>query len=523
MKFRREIKIKISDAVKLVSAAPQSDTGNDSHSKVSANELTMETLLLKAPLKDDACLDIFLLFAKELMFLESDSDFDFAKDKILFTEDRKKCSLVCSKVQSLEEPKRRTDAAFVNRFGALLYEGLNGLAKMVSNAQPDNISQQNSSIRQRLIALAINCMRDAPKYRDIEQVHLELAEIKNSLDRARESRLKIERYVLICALLLSVILTASSFDEGAEPSTISYFFPLGKPGAWLYQFDANFQFHGPGADFRFAVDQESKSEAYHKKYPPNKLVNDIRDWRTGKILFHSDRALSHTSLLQKAVEAGACLKGADLRHIHGNGFIQNREIASKTKFAMKGLDLSGSLISDSIFHGVDFSKSIMKDATIQRTCFMESNLDNVKFDGSILESVSFGQAVNGLSLINTSFDGAQLTNVEIQPPNLQSNKTHFRKCRMKYVLGQSFEGTDLSGSNICHGHFRDADFRNANLQNVVFFRCDFVNAKFAGARHENIFVSGCKRGHNDIDLTEWTNAPSAWEVNRFAMPEDIKR
>lgn len=447
-------------------------------------------------------------------------------------------------------------------FGCLLYESIEG-CKLSPDELPTafngedsmlelspfqrafhfrDISGDNSRvIRQEILGVVNRCVsKDPSRYQTIVEVRDALRAIRDlwtkkntkKLDKPTVARLMLWLILgLIALFLLSV-------PDPPEFQIQPYYFPISSSSDWASSWynggtDADsvklFANFGTAALREFNQTREKRRDKYLAQYPPDEKVHDIVDWRTRRVIYHSDRAVSRTSLFYRAVQEGACLRGAELRHLEvdplclreedpwrRSWFAHQKDPKNTEDFQLRGLDFRDVLLSDCCFWdggycgALDMSGCDFRGATIKRTK-IGGILNKARFDRCVLENVGIAfEKEKSSHFADVSFNGAELSNVVVQIPPSDTSAHSFKNCRMKFVRFAPAGNVDFTGSHICHGDFTHVDLREANFSNAVLFRCSLVGAMVAGVKHDGLIVSGSAYGHNDVSIKNWSSSPAGW-------------
>jgi uncharacterized protein YjbI with pentapeptide repeats len=120
-------------------------------------------------------------------------------------------------------------------------------------------------------------------------------------------------------------------------------------------------------------------------------------------------------------------------------------------------------------HATDFSKTTLTSSDFsktkgEKTFFIESKLNNVKFNGCDLYRCNYkdakmsGSFFISASILRCKFDGAVMTDTD-------------------------FRNSDLSGSTFLNSQSNNCDFRNADLKDVDFTNANLQSANFRGCKN----------------------------------------
>ncbi len=165
------------------------------------------------------------------------------------------------------------------------------------------------------------------------------------------------------------------------------------------------------------------------------------------------------------------------------GFIYLAGYAKRKLFSLKGIDVRGISLVGVDLHGIDFEGvdltnvkmdrssilSVVDDAKIGRISLRNIDLSRQDLRGGVVNEPSLGiSGFEYFDLEGINFDGANFENTDLSGARIDG--ASFKNCNMRgckilaaYARGAVFEGTDLTGSKLCHTDFTGSNFDHAIL------------------------------------------------------------
>lgn len=200
--------------------------------------------------------------------------------------------------------------------------------------------------------------------------------------------------------------------------------------------------------------------------------------------------------------------------------------------------LGGVICTDSTFHHSTWANATFDaDSNLQGVSFIDSEMDNVVFQGANLDGVVFDESklynmdFTVVSLIGTSFVGTTLSDVDFTDATLSLEEenaendaaqvaTQFQKAKLtraiftgenadlRFVLFSestltmcTFEGT----TDYILLNLSDANFDDSTIADTTFTQCDLTNATFANSTIIRCKFNGCSMSEMDTDNVKLEN------------------
>ncbi len=131
-------------------------------------------------------------------------------------------------------------------------------------------------------------------------------------------------------------------------------------------------------------------------------------------------------------------------------------------------ELSGAIVSQSIFNGADFSKAnmnlaIFKDADLSGANFTKANLQNAAFYGAKL----IGTNLVGANLSNAKLVYAKLRGAWLRDANLSRADLKFAEIQQVDLSRANLTGADLSNADLSYTNLRSAILTDAKLEGAI--------------------------------------------------------
>ena len=131
-------------------------------------------------------------------------------------------------------------------------------------------------------------------------------------------------------------------------------------------------------------------------------------------------------------------------------------------------ELSGAIVSQSIFNGADFSKAnmnlaIFKDADLSGANFTKANLQNAAFYGAKF----MGTNLVGANLSNAKLVYAKLKGAWLRDANLSRADLKFAEIQQVDLSRANLTGADLSNADLSYTNLRSAILTGAKLEGTV--------------------------------------------------------
>ena len=176
-----------------------------------------------------------------------------------------------------------------------------------------------------------------------------------------------------------------------------------------------------------------------------------------------------------------------------------------TSFAhsnLSGVDLSGAILVQTNFwqaalSGVDFS--VISNASIFGSTFIESNLSNSNFEGIDLGSKQ---------KYNIVFENkAYLKNL----PHVQVVRDLWGDAPQVFILSLEVRGNDLAVEFVLFNSFARANLENTNFRNTILWNANFneanlTNADFSGADLRSAFLGGADLSNANLSGADISGA-----------------
>jgi uncharacterized protein YjbI with pentapeptide repeats len=525
MESRSDIKITAGDSQPELKFRDVSGQLSDN---IASTQVNLRNLLLQGPTSEKDAVNIFIALTEELMKKEgtaSETLMASAENILISRLEPISVSIGTYRVESIDGDKLRVhrpgcpDDSMICRIGFWLFESVT--AQALPDANLRTMEAFSSSISPELFKVVARCLEPEirRRYETVAHVRDALIDVRDACKKARPKVEGLDTWTKTRIILWVILGLLAALWLLHEPRTREFTTylpfpiqiedrPLNATYYWISDADAE-RVHGINKEL-------SKQDLF--RYPPDALVSDIIDRRTGRVIYHSDKPLKRAMLLHKAIQSRVSLRGADLHHIHvETGVRAEDEFRNPPEyhphfdaeylpqFTLKDVDLRDALICGCSFYGVDFSDCDLRGATVRGAGLGPTSLYGSHFEGSNLAGVRFTG-----NLSNASFDHANLKQVTFAGCGLNVS---FRNCKMKIVefkRGTVFEDCDFTAANICHGDFTCVDLRNSKFCNATLFRCALAGAAVSGVNHDGSFISGCQRTRYDQALKDWSNSPVGW-------------
>jgi uncharacterized protein YjbI with pentapeptide repeats len=131
-------------------------------------------------------------------------------------------------------------------------------------------------------------------------------------------------------------------------------------------------------------------------------------------------------------------------------------------------ELSGAIVSQSIFNGADFSKAnmnlaIFKDADLSGANFTKANLQNAAFYGAKF----MGTNLVGANLSNAKLVYAKLKGAWLRDANLSRADLKFAEIQQVDLSRANLTGADLSNADLSYTNLRSAILTGAKLEGTI--------------------------------------------------------
>jgi uncharacterized protein YjbI with pentapeptide repeats len=131
-------------------------------------------------------------------------------------------------------------------------------------------------------------------------------------------------------------------------------------------------------------------------------------------------------------------------------------------------ELSGAIVSQSIFNGADFSKAnmnlaIFKDADLSGANFTKANLQNAAFYGAKF----MGTNLVGANLSNAKLVYAKLKGAWLRDANLSRADLKFAEIQQVDLTRANLTGADLSNADLSYTNLRSAILTGAKLEGTI--------------------------------------------------------
>jgi len=242
----------------------------------------------------------------------------------------------------------------------------------------------------------------------------------------------------------------------------------------------------------------------------NDLISSLNELSPKELLFEDVKFTDPFNGL-------SCI-GLKLRRVSLAKLQMQNMILDKARFAhcdMEGVDLSGSTIKLS-----SIQDTILNDANLEKTNFLESSLsglsmESVSLKGSIMKAVrACGIVLRKIDASNVNFQLADLSDVKFISSTFHG--TDFREAILRDALfvASDFNKSDFSRADCkrlkfgaATTSFKDVNFSFVNMEeaNIAFLR-KCVNCSFRGVNLKDAILHRCKFIACDFTGVDWTNA-----------------
>ncbi len=190
------------------------------------------------------------------------------------------------------------------------------------------------------------------------------------------------------------------------------------------------------------------------------------------------------------------------RHAKGLSFARR----NLTGLDLSGLDLTGIDLSEAIVKKTNFTKSILKDARLDKliapdAIFCKANLSGASMRMGVLTRADMRKAnLSGVSFEQATFQEANLEKADFTDADLRLSLMQKAKAAKARFNDASMYLTIIDRTNM-----PKADFRGANLNKCLVKRLAMDKADFSGARIESVMfggVTGEKVRFTGADMTK---------------------
>jgi len=158
---------------------------------------------------------------------------------------------------------------------------------------------------------------------------------------------------------------------------------------------------------------------------------------------------------------------------------------------LSGINLSGAILENCIWHGCNFSNSRLRDTIMRnsrmgtfpylydstRSLFDEADLQGANLQGATLYNTSF----RGANLGQTNLREAYLGRADFSGANLQGAILQKASLHDAYASGLELAGVNLSEASLANADFRKANLEHAQLSAANLFQTCFISANLTGA------------------------------------------
>ncbi len=192
-------------------------------------------------------------------------------------------------------------------------------------------------------------------------------------------------------------------------------------------------------------------------------------------LMESDKAHQNDLAVYEIAE-NIISKNIDFTEKNLNNFESQRETVIPAK-----TNLSGSLLSESVFCNIDLSEVILENTDLSNALFLNANLSKTDFTGSNLHRSSFVNVIlNSTNFQDTDLSNSQiihaiLNNTNFTNANLSYSKIKLSTCRFDKKCNIIFSGSKLVNAILSADILESADFSNSNMIGYSILDLDMSN------------------------------------------------
>ena len=174
---------------------------------------------------------------------------------------------------------------------------------------------------------------------------------------------------------------------------------------------------------------------------------------------------------------------AGTRDFRGSHLDRYSDFALDRHADLRGANLEGIVLSDSLCECSDLSQSNLRRADLRRTGLWMCNLKGADLSGSDLSD----SWAKGSHLQDANLRAAEMSSVEFTPDCRLSGANlsgaNLRKANLKgaTLMGADLAGSDLTGANLSATYLAEAYLSRANLRKANLTRANLTGADLIGA------------------------------------------
>jgi serine/threonine protein kinase len=225
---------------------------------------------------------------------------------------------------------------------------------------------------------------------------------------------------------------------------------------------------------------------------PPLSTTEIRDASNGKIIFSDPTATTMAQALQDASDRKVSLRGANLRGAH------------LTQSVIGSLDLSGADLTDAQLAQIKWTDVDLHNAVLTRANLASANLLGVNLRNAQLNSARLASC----QAPSTILENANLSDADVTHANLERAScvgTNFTRARLSQANLDEADCTNanFSDANLMLTHLSGAICSHAKFERAIMHQTDFSGARLAGADFQGVRSSRIKIMGADIANTQF--------------------
>jgi serine/threonine protein kinase len=225
---------------------------------------------------------------------------------------------------------------------------------------------------------------------------------------------------------------------------------------------------------------------------PPLSTTEIRDASNGKIIFADPTATTMAQALQDASDRKVSLRGANLRGAH------------LTQSIIGSLDLSGADLTDAQLAQIKWTDVDLHNAVLTRANLTSANLLGVNLRNAQLNTARLASC----QAPSTILENADLSDADVTHANLERAScvgTNFSRARLSQTNLDEADCTNanFSDANLIMTHLSGAICSHAKFERAIMNQTDFSGARLAGADFQGVRSSRIKIMGADIANTQF--------------------